>query len=409
MANGLVVLVHTDKSSPLATVNIRYKVGARHENEKRTGFAHLFEHLMFGGSVNVPDFDTPVQMVGGDNNAYTTNDYTNYYITLPANNIETAFWVESDRMLQLDFSEESLNVQRNVVMEEFKQRCLNVPYGDLGHLLRDLSFKVHPYRWPTIGLKLDHIANATLDEVKAFYYDHYAPDNAVLAVCGDVDAQEIFRLADKWFGGINRKARRVVVPSEPQQTERREMRVVRDVPADYITLAYHMGGRSSRDNYVLDLATDILSDGVSSRIVQRMVRDERIVSDVDASIWGSTDPGLLCFSGTLLPGTKFETVERAFYEEIDRMIDGDITDFELQKCKNRTEASKVFSEMSLQAKATALCGYELLGDVNLINTESEIIDSVSRQEISDTMKRVCRKSNESVLYYEASNNNADNE
>lgn len=402
LANGLVVLVHTDKSSPLATVNLRYYVGARNESPNRTGFAHLFEHLMFGGSRNIPDFDVPVQLVGGENNAYTTNDYTNYYITLPANNLETAFWVESDRMLELDFSEESLDVQRNVVMEEFKQRCLNVPYGDLGHLQRALVYEKHPYRWPTIGLELNHIAEASLGEVKQFYYDYYAPDNAVLAVCGDVKPEEVFSLAEKWFGGINRKARKPPIEAEPVQTTRRTLCVQRNVPADYISLMYHMGGRTTREYYICDLLTDVLADGVSSRLVQRMVKNDRTMAEVDASIWGSMDPGILTFNGTMLPGVKFADVEQTFREEIDRLKNNDISDYELQKVKNRTEATKTFRELSLQAKAVGLCSCEMAGDANLINTESDIYASISRDELCAAMQRICVSENESVLYYQSS-------
>ncbi len=401
LRNGLTVIVHTDRSSTLATVNIRYKIGARNENEHRTGFAHLFEHLMFGGSRNVPNFDTLVQLVGGDNNAYTTNDFTNYYITLPAQNIETAFWVESDRLNELAFSEESLNVQRQVVMEEFKQRYLNVPYGDIGHLTRALAYKVHPYRWPTIGLTLDHIANASLDEVRTFFYNNYAPDNAVLCVCGNVDADRIFALAEKWFGSIDRQARRLPVVQEPVQTERRELLVERDVPVNFISLAYHMGGRTSRDYYVCDLITDVLSDGVSSRLTQRGVKIDRTVSEVDASIFGSYDPGMLSFTATLMPGTSFETVEQMFREEIDRIKQGDITDHELQKVKNRHEATKLYRQVNSQTKAADLCAYEILGDANLINTESQIYDSVTRSEMAQTLARICVDTNASALYYQS--------
>lgn len=399
LSNGLEVIVHRDTSTALATFNVLYKVGSRNESSERTGFAHLFEHLMFGGSVNVPDFDTPLQAVGGDNNAFTTYDLTNYYITVPPRNIETAFWVESDRMMELAFSPESLEVQRKVVIEEFAQRCLNVPYGDLSHLVHGMTYNVHPYRWPTIGLKPEHIAEATLDEVKAFYYAHYAPDNAVLVICGNVDPQEMFRLAEKWFAPIYRKSSVQPVVQEPQQTESRVLSVERDVPSDYLCKAYHMGARGTRDYYVCDLATDLMADGVSSRFVQHIVRDKQLATEVNGAITGTQDPGLLTLTATLCDGVDFATVEKAFAEEMDMLKSGDVSAQELEKIINRREAMNVYQEMSAMNKAYSLAKFAMEGDVDMINKEIDIYRDITCDDVAEVLTRIVVPENESTLYY----------
>lgn len=399
LSNGLEVIVHHDTSTAMATFNLLYKVGSRNESPERTGFAHLFEHLMFGGSANIPDFDGPLQAVGGDNNAFTTTDLTNYYINVPAQNIETAFWLESDRMLELAFSPESLDIQRKVVVEEFAQRCLNVPYGDVGHLVSALSYEVHPYRWPTIGLKPEHIAEATLDDVKSFYYSHYAPDNAVLVICGNVDPQQMFLMAEKWFGQIDRKAIVTSVPSEPRQTERRELVVERDVPSDYISISYHMGARNSRDFVVCDLATDLMADGVASRFVQSIVKEKKLATEVNGCISGTFDPGTLRFTASLCNGVDFAAVERAFAEEIEKLISGDVTARELEKVINRREAMDVYHELSIMNKAFNLAKYAMEGDVSRINKEVELYRSVTCDEVAETLSRVVVPENESTLYY----------
>lgn len=398
--NGLCVIVHTDSSTPLATFNVLYKVGARNENPQRTGFAHLFEHLMFGGTPNIPDYDIPLQRVGAENNAFTTNDYTNYYITLPADNIETAFWIESDRMNELAFTPESLDIQRNVVIEEFKQRCLNVPYGDSEHLLRSLAYKKHPYQWPTIGKCVEHIAEATLEEVKTFFYNHYAPNNAILVIAGNVDAQEMFNLSEKWFGGITRQVTHNEITAEPIQTEQRVLSVEKGVPAKQITMAYHMGGRKSRDFYVTDIITDLLANGTSARINQNIIKRDRLMSRGNAFITGSIDPGLLCMKGILLPTTDFDKAENALRQEMINLRNGDFSDYEIQKIKNKNEADKIYEEMDLFSKAINLATYEMIGDANLINTESDIYNSITRDEICQTIDRIYQKTNESILYYQ---------
>lgn len=399
LSNGLEVIVHRDSSTAMATFNILYKVGSRNENPERTGFAHLFEHLMFGGSVNIPDFDEPLQLVGGDNNAFTTSDLTNYYINVPAQNIETAFWLESDRMLELAFSQESLDVQRKVVIEEFAQRCMNEPYGDISHLVHGLAYKRHSYRWPTIGLKPEHIAEATLDEVKKFYYSHYAPDNAVLVICGNVDPEKMFLLAEKWFGDINRKSVKSTIEQEPPQQTERSLMVERNVPADYISISYHMGARGTREFYICDLATDLMADGVSSRFTQRIVKDENLATDVNGCISGTVDPGLLTLSATLCDGVEFSTVEKAFAEEMEKLKNCDVSEYELLKALNRREAMTVYQELSIMNKAYNLARFAMDGDVSMINKEMEIYRTITPQEIAETLSRIVVPKNASTLYY----------
>ena len=297
LANGLTVVVNRDKASKLAAVNILYKVGARNENPARTGFAHLFEHLMFRGTREIPNFDLPVQMACGDNNAFTNNDYTDFYITLPKDNIETALWLESDRMEGLDITPEKLEAEKRVVIEEFRQRYLNQPYGDQPMLLRALAYKVHPYRWATIGLTPDHIAGATLDDVQAFYRTHYHPSNAILSVSADFDEERILDLAEKWFAPLaDRTVTPQPIPREPQQEAPRRETVERDVPATTLSLAFHMGGRTSQDFYTADLVSDLLSGGDSSRLYKHLVQEQRLLASVNAYISGDVDPGLFVFT-----------------------------------------------------------------------------------------------------------------
>ena len=354
---------------------------------------------MFGGSVNIPDFDEPLQLVGGDNNAFTTSDLTNYYINVPAQNIETAFWLESDRMLELAFSQESLDVQRKVVIEEFAQRCMNEPYGDISHLVHGLAYKRHSYRWPTIGLKPGHIAEATLDEVKDFYYSHYAPDNAVLVICGNVDPEKMFLLAEKWFGDINRKSVKSTIEQEPPQQTGRSQMVERNVPADYISISYHMGARGTREFYICDLATDLMADGVSSRFTQRIVKDENLATDVNGCISGTVDPGLLTLSATLCDGVEFSTVEKAFAEEMEKLKNCDVSEYELLKALNRREAMTVYQELSIMNKAYNLARFAMDGDVSMINKEMEIYRTITPQEIAETLSRIVVPKNASTLYY----------
>lgn len=402
LSNGLTLITHVDRTTPMAAVNVLYKVGARNENPDKTGFAHLFEHLMFGGSKNIPSYDTPLQYVGGDNNAFTTNDYTNYYLALPADNLETAFWLESDRMLELAFSPESLEVQRKVVIEEFQQRYFNQPYGDIGLYSRPLVYKVHPYQWSTIGKKIEHIESATLDDVKDFFYRHYAPNNAVLTVTGNIDHEKVVLLAEKWFAPIERQAAPSAnIPQEPQQTERRELHIERNVPADYLQIMFHMGGRTSREYYICDMLTDLLADGTSSRLIQGLVKEHQMMGDVNAYITGDIDPGMLALTGTLLPEISMDDAENALMKQVLRVSNGDLTPFELEKIKNRNEASMAFSEMSYVNKAMNLAYYENILTAEAINKEIDIYNSITIEEICNTAAKIFVPQNTSVLYYHA--------
>ena len=344
--NGLKVIVHEDKTTPMAVLNILYDVGARDEDPKRTGFAHLFEHLMFGGSVNIPSYDEPLQRVGGENNAFTSNDITNYYITLPAVNLETAFWLESDRMLSLAFSEKSLEVQRNVVMEEFKQRYLNQPYGDVWLRLRPLVYKTHPYRWATIGKELAHIEHAQMADVKAFFKKHYNPQNAIMVVGGDVDTEQVKLLAEKWFGPIpaGEKYHRNLPQEAPQQEVRRET-VKAKVPMNSLYIAFQMTDRFNEAYYAIDLLSDLLSRGNSSRLYKTLIKEKQIFSEINAYMTGSLDKGMFVIDGKPLPGISIEAAEAAVWEELNKLKNNEVAADELTKVKNKTESTMVFSEM----------------------------------------------------------------
>ncbi|MBL7948652.1 MAG: insulinase family protein [Bacteroidia bacterium] len=398
--NGLTVLVHEDPATPLATVNLLYKVGARDEDPNRTGFAHLFEHLMFGGSVNIPDYDSPLQLAGGDNNAFTNNDITNYYCTLPANNLETAFWLESDRMLSLAFTPKSLEVQRSVVIEEFKQRYLNQPYGDVWLLLRPLAYKVHPYQWATIGKEVSHIEEATLQDVRDFFQRYYSPDNAILVVAGGVKADEVFSLADKWFGTIDRKmGARHPYPVEPVQDTPRELSVNRKVPYDALYMAFHCCSRLDPEFYALDLLTDIMSRGKSSRLYNALVKQRKLFSEVHAYGTGDFDKGLVVVEGKLVKGVKMEDAEAAVWEELNRLTAQPVEATELEKVKNKVESTLEFSEMDLSGRALNLAIAEYMGDPELINTELGLYQAVSAAQVQQQAQQVFNKKNVSVLRY----------
>lgn len=400
LANGL-RLVHTqDESTQMVALNLLYDVGARDEHPDHTGFAHLFEHLMFGGSVHIPDYDAPLQLASGENNAWTNNDSTNYYLTVPRQNVETGFWLESDRMLSLDFNERSLEVQRGVVMEEFKQRCLNQPYGDVGHLLRPLAYRVHPYQWPTIGKQLDHIANATLEEVKEFFFRFYAPNNAVLAVTGNLSFEEAVRLTEKWFGPIPRREVPVrCLPQEPVQTEERRLTVERNVPLDALFMAFHMCNRHSPDYYAFDLLSDILSNGRSSRLNQRLVQQKPVFSSIDASISGSTDAGLFHIQGKPAPGVSLEAAEAAIREELNLLQTELITDAELEKVKNKFESTQIFGNINYLNVATNLAWFELNGQAEDLLKEVDNYRAVSAAQLRAVAQKAFCRDNGVVLYY----------
>jgi predicted Zn-dependent peptidase len=400
LANGLTVIVHQDKTTPMVAVDVCYNVGSRDEHPDHTGFAHLFEHLMFGGSKHIPMYDEPLQKAGGDNNAYTSNDLTNYYLTLPKNNIETGFWLESDRMLELAFSKASLDVQRNVVIEEFKQRQLNQPYGDVWPLLRQLAYKVHPYQWPTIGREISHIEKATMQQVKDFFFAHYAPDNAVLVVSGDVEFDQVVKLAERWFGPIpNRNVKPRNIPQEPVQTEFREQTVIRNVPNDMIYMAFHMTDRLNPVYYATDLVSDVLSNGNSSRMYQNLVQKEKLFTELDAYLSGDFEPGLFVISGKTSDGVSLESARKAIERELERMKQDLVSEYELEKVKNKLEANIVYGEMSYLTKAMNLATNEVLQDANLINSQVESYRSVTRIQIREVAQQVFRPENCSLLNY----------
>jgi predicted Zn-dependent peptidase len=400
LKNNLTVIVHQDKSTPMACLNIIYDVGARDEDENKTGFAHLFEHLMFGGSVNIPNYDEPLQMVGGENNAFTTNDITNYYCTVPAENLETAFWLESDRMLSLAFDKKSLEVQRSVVIEEFKQRYLNQPYGDVWLLLRPLIYNVHPYKWATIGKEIKHIEDATMEDVKAFFKAHYNPSNAVLVVAGDVEIDNVKQLCEKWFAPIEAgiKLKRNL-PVEPEQTEYRSLTVERDVPINSIYRAYRMCSRVDEEYHTIDMLSDILSRGNSSRLYKNLIKDKQLFSDIHAYVMGDFDKGLFVISGKVNDGISIEAAEAGIDAEILKMQTELVSEEELQKCKNKIESTVTFSEADVLNKATNLAISELLGDANLINLEIENYQKVTAEQIKKQANLILRKTNCSTLFY----------
>jgi predicted Zn-dependent peptidase len=386
----------------MVVVNVLYDVGARDEDPQRTGFAHLFEHLMFGGSVNIEDFETPLQLAGGENNAYTTNDFTNYYIQLPAENIETAFWLESDRMLSLAFSEKSLEVQRKVVMEEFKEHYINKPYGDVWFKLRELVYHKHPYRWMTIGSELSHIEQARLEDVKSFFFKYYRPANAILVVAGKTTAQQVRELAEKWFGDIPAGEKYVRnLPQEPVQKEARKLELKADVPLDALYKCYPMASRTEPGYYVADLVTEILGGGASSRLHQSLVKEKKLFSQIECYHTGSNDPGLVVIEGKLIKGVSLEAADAAVEAELDKIRTVKVSEKELEKVKNKTESAIVFEDMSVMNRANSLAIYELLGDAEMMNTELDKYRAVTAEELLETSRKIFDPLNSNTLYYRA--------
>ncbi len=405
LENGLRVIVHHDNTTPIAAFNILYDVGARDEDENRTGFAHLFEHLMFGGSENIPDFDGPLQKAGGQSNAFTSNDITNYYCTLPVQNLETAFWLDSDRLNKLAFTDKSLEVQRSVVIEEFKQRYLNQPYGDVWLLLRPLAFKEHPYKWATIGKEIQHIEDASMEEVKAFFYKHYTPENAVLCVAGNVTTEQVKELTEKWFGSIPKREKYVrSLTPEPKQDEYRKLEVEREVPNDALYIAFHMDERLSKGYYRADMVSDVLSLGKSSRFTTKLVKEKHLFSELDAYILGSMDKGLFIVSGKPVEGVSLEQAEQEIWNELELMKSEPCSPEELQKIKNKIESTTEFGEINVLNKAMNLCQFELLGDAEMINHQVDNYSQISAEEVQQEAQKLFVKENCSVLYYRAKKN-----
>jgi zinc protease len=400
--NGLRVLVHEDKSSPLVALNILYDVGSRDEDPEMTGLAHLFEHLMFGGSVNIPDYDKPLQMVGGENNAFTNNDITNYYLTIPSENIETGFWLESDRMLELDFSQKNLDTQKSVVIEEFNQRYLNQPYGDALLKIRPMAYKVHPYRWPTIGMDISHIEKATLDEIKKFFFSHYAPNNAILSLTGNITSEKAYNLAMKWFGPIEkRKVQDRKLPAELPQNEKRLLVIEKDVPSDALYKVWHIGPRISNEFYVLDLITDLLAGGETGRLHTKLVREKKLFSEINAYITSDIDPGLIFVQGKLMKDVDILDADNAVNEVIWNLTKDTLNNVEIEKVKNKFEATTVFGNTSILNKAINLSFCELLGDAELINTEVKNYRNVTIDQVEEISKKYFTSENSSTLYYKS--------
>jgi zinc protease len=402
LPNGLCVIFHEDKTTPLVCLNILYNVGARDEDSELTGFAHLFEHLMFGGSVNIPSYDEPLQLAGGENNAYTTSDVTNYYLTLPAENMETAFWLESDRMLSLAFTPESLEVQRSVVIEEFKQRYLNQPYGDVWLHLKPLAYTTHPYQWNTIGKSIEHVANATMEDVKSFFNKHYAPNNAIMVVAGNTTLAAVKVMCDTYFAPIPAQDIKVRnLPQEPIQTQKRTLTLERNVPTDTIYKVYHMCDKLHPDYYTTDLLSDVLSNGKSARLYNALVKDVQLFTDINAYIMGDIDAGLFVVTGKLNEGVSFEIAEAAVDKELHKMTQQIVEATELQKVKNKIESTLVFTEMNVLNKAMNLAYAELLGDANNANKEMERYAAVSSADIVRVASYLFKDDNASVLYYKS--------
>lgn len=402
--NGLKVIVHEDVSTTMAAVNILYKVGSRDEDITQTGFAHLFEHFMFEGSKNIPEFDTPLQNAGGENNAFTSNDITNYYDILPANNLETAFWLESDRMLSLAFDEESLNTQKNVVMEEFKEHYINQPYGDVWHKMCALAYKVHPYQWPVIGLNLQHIEQVKMQSAKDFFFKYYRPNNAVMVVAGNVKTGQIEKLAQKWFGDIPAGDKLVRnLPKEPAQTEERILEVHADVPVHAIYKAYKMCDRLSKDFHASDLLRDILSTGDSSRLYQQLVKEKKIFSSISAYSTETIDDGLMMVEGRLSQGISMETAEKAIEEALDAMVKEKVSDEELVKVKNKIEAYTTFGEVNVLNRAMNLAYFDMLGNPADVNKEIEKYAAVTPETLQQAAASIFRKENCNTLRYYSNN------
>lgn len=404
--NGLRVIVHEDHSTPMAVVNVMYDVGSKDENPEKTGFAHLFEHLMFGGSINIPDFETPLQIAGGENNAYTSNDLTNYYIQLPADNLETALWLESDRMLSLAFDKKSLEVQKKVVCEEFKEHYINKPYGDVWFKLREMVFKQHPYRWMTIGKELSHIEDAKLEDVKAFFKKHYSPINAILVVAGNVKAAEVMLQVEKYFGDIPSGTKYVRnIPPEPEQQEARVLEVRADVPLDALYKVWKMPSRRDNGYYIADLLTEILGGGASSRLYQKLVKEQRLFSNIDCYHFGSVEEGMFTIEGKLVKGVDMKDAEAAVNSILEELTEKGITENELAKVKNKTEAVLAFEDMNILTRSNNIAFYELLGDAGLFNREKDKYFAVTAEDISSFCRNIFREKNSNTLYYYSNNKN----
>ncbi len=400
LSNGLRCIINEDKTSPIVCVNVLYDVGSRDESPNKTGFAHLFEHLMFGGSINIPKYDTPLQFAGGENNAFTSPDITNYYLTIPKQNIETAFWLESDRMLAINLSPKSLDIQRKVVIEEFNQRYLNQPYGDIPLLLQSLAYTTHHYMWPTIGKNISHIKNAYLDDVKYFYSTFYNPQNAILVIAGDIDTRETIQLAEKWFGSIDKKHSYIRnIPIEPKQTKARRLEVLNDVPLHKIVMSFPMSKRMDKQYYICDIITDILSEGKGSRLYQSLVLKHKLFSSINVYISGSIDAGQIIITGTLLPNTDMQHAEKMIWKELKKLANQEVTEEEIKKIKNKIIVRQAFDKINILDKAMDLAYFELLGSAEMMHDEISNYMSITTKDVQETAKALFQEQYSSTLLY----------
>lgn len=398
--NGLTVIANQDDKTPLVAVNLLYRVGAKNENPKATGFAHLFEHLMFSGSKNFQSYDEAIQMMGGESNAFTNNDFTNYYLTLPADFLPHALDLEADRMQNLNINVQSLEVQRNVVIEEFKQRYINQPYGDLWAEIRRLAYKVHPYKWQTIGSDISHIENASLEQVRSFYDNFYQPSNAILSISGNVSLNSVKEEVERTFGKMEYK--RTIFPAysmEPQQKDNRRIKVFRDVPSDVICIIFPMSRRKDRQYFVQDLLSDVLSNGKSSRMYQGLVVEQKLFTEINAFISGDDDAGLFIVMGKYCDGISLEQGEEAIWHELKSVCENPVSEQELRKMKNKNEASATFSNMKILDKAMNLAYYAHLGEPDRINKEREFYNSVTIRDLQQAAEQMFHLDCHSVLYY----------
>lgn len=400
LANGLRLIHHKDATTKMVALNLLYKVGARNEDPLKTGYAHLFEHLMFSGSANAESYDEPLQAAGGESNAWTSNDVTNYYDIVPAHNVETAFWLESDRLLQLSLTEKKFEAQKSVVIEEFKQRCLNTPYGDVSHIIRKNAYKVHPYRWPVIGESTDVIAAATLDDAWDFFHSHYSPDNLIMCVSGNIDFERAVELTEKWFGDIkSRNVRQQIIPTEPIQIEPRRVRVECDVPKNMILKAYRMCGRVDKDYQTSDIVSDVLANGNSSRFFRNVIMETDVFSLLDASIGGSMDPGLFYVRGYLRDGVSYEEGEAVIKAELDSFLNEGASEYEITKYVNKLMSKEMFENLSYQEKATKLCAYEFQGAAGDINTEEDRYRAITPEDVDRVARAIFREECCTTLFY----------
>ena len=406
LANGLTVLLHEAWDTPLATVNLLYNVGSRDEEPHLTGFAHLFEHLMFGGTPDVPDLDTVVSNLGGENNAFTGNDFTNYYITLPAEELDTALFLEADRMAHLDISQHALEVQQSVVTEEYNQRYKNTPYGDMWLLMRPLCYKAYPYRWCPIGADIRHVSEASLDDVRAFHRKHYQPSEAILSIAAPLESEAMLEAVERAWHSKRvetphyRNYQQHPYPTEPQQEMRRTLHVQRDVPATHVYIAYPMGDHFGPHFRACDLLSDLLASGTSSRLHRKLVLEEGLLTEADACITADAGPGLLLLSGNLNEGVDAEQAVEALRREAMQLTTTEVSDYELQKVVNRYENNYVLSQYKAADRALALCQYTWLGDTDMLNHEVEHYRQLTPHDLLVAAQEVLRPEHENILYYE---------